>query len=71
MSKANYVEVFIPKGAPNDEPNLLVGVNGVMYNLPKGKKTKVPPEVKAEIDRSLRAQEKLDETIDRLLEESK
>lgn len=71
MSKANYVEVFIPKGAPNDEPNLLVGVNGVMYNLPKGKKSKVPPEVKAEIDRSLRAQEKLDETIDRLLEESK
>ena len=71
MSKANYVEVFIPKGAPGDEPNLLVGVNGVMYNLPKGKKSKVPPEVKAEIDRSIQAQEKLDETIDRLLEESK
>lgn len=71
MSKENYVEVFIPKGAPNDEPNLLVGVNGVMYNLPKGKKSMVPPEVKAEIDRSIRAQEKLDETIDRLLEESK
>lgn len=71
MSKENYVEVFIPKGAPSDEPNLLVGVNGVMYNLPKGKKSMVPPEVKAEIDRSIRAQEKLDETIDRLLEESK
>ena len=35
----NRVEVFIPKGYANDEPNLFVSVNGVNYLLPKGKKS--------------------------------
>lgn len=64
------VEVYIPRGAANDEPNLIVGVNGVMYVLPKGKKSMVPPHVKAEIDRSFAAQNIMDEHVDELLQKA-
>ena len=65
------VEVFIPKGYANDEPNLFVSVNGVNYLLPKGKKSMVPAYVAAEIERSKKAQEKMDENIEQMLEASK
>lgn len=64
------VEVFIQKGATNDEPNLIVGVNGVMYVLPKGKKSMVPPHVKAEIDRSYAAQNIMDEHMEEFLQKA-
>ncbi len=64
------VELFVPKGAANDEPNLIIGINGVNYVLPRGKKSMVPPFVKAEYDRSVAAQEKFDATSDALLEEA-
>lgn len=64
------VEVFIPRGPANDEPNLFVSVNGVGYLLPKGKMSMVPSHIKAEIERSLAAQEKLDERVDALLKEA-
>ena len=63
----NRVDIFIPRGYANDEPNLLVSVNGKNYLLPKGKTSTVPPEVAYEIERSRRAAEKLDKTIDNLL----
>ena len=69
--KENRVWVTIPKGAANDDPNLFVGVNGVSYLLPKGKKSLVPAHVAAEIERSFRAQEVMDEHIDKMLEASK
>lgn len=65
------VEIFIPKTNANDEPHLFVSVNGVNYLLPKGKKSSVPPEVAYEINRSIEAQERLDATIDKMLEASK
>ena len=71
MEKDNRVEVFIPKGYANDEPNLFVSVNGVNYLLPKGKKSMVPAHVAAEIERSKKAQEKMDENIEQMLEASK
>lgn len=64
-------EISIPKGYANDEPNLLVGVNGVNYLLPKGKKSKVPKYVADEIRRSWSAQEAMDQRIDEMLEASK
>ena len=67
----NRVEVFVPKGYANDDPNLFVSVNGVNYLLPKGKKSLVPAHVAAEIERSKKAQEKLDETVEQMLEASK
>lgn len=73
-SMANYdrrVELHIPKGAANDEPNLLISVNSVNYVLPKGKTSLVPPEVAYEYERSQKAQSKLDERIEEMLEASK
>ena len=67
----NRVEVFVPKGYANDEPNLFVSVNGVNYLLPKGKKSLVPAHVAAEFERSKRAQERLDENIEQMLEASR
>lgn len=65
------VEIFVPRGYANDEPNLTIGVNGVMYLLPKGKRSKVPKHVAEEFHRSQRAQETLDKHVDEMLEASK
>lgn len=65
------VEVFIPRGYANEDPNFFVGVNGKSYLLPRGKKSMVPPEVAAEIRRSFEAQEALDQRVDAMLEASK
>ena len=62
------VEVFIPRGGANDDPNFFVSVNGTAYILPKGKTSKVPPEVKYEIERAMRAQNMQDERIDQMSE---
>ena len=70
-TKSNKVDLFIPKGNANEDPNQFIGVNGVGYLLPKGKTSKVPPEVKAEYERSLRAAAIQDENIDKMLEASK
>ena len=67
----NRVEIFVPKGYANDEPNLFISVNGVNYLLPKGKKSLVPDFVAEEFHRSQRAQERLDDTVDKMLEASK
>lgn len=70
-TKDKRVEVFVPKGYANDDPNLFVSVNGVNYLLPKGKKSMVPAHVAAEIERSKRAAEKQDEKMEQMLEASK
>lgn len=64
------VELYIPRGAANDEPNFFIGVNGVNYVLPRGKKSMVPPHVKAEYDRSVAAQNTMDERVDELLQKA-
>ena len=70
--KANKLEeIFVPKGYANDDPNLFIGVNGVNYLLPRGKKSMVPPHVAAEFYRSQRAQEAMDAHVEQLLESSK
>ena len=62
----NRVEVSIPRGAEREDPNLFVAINGLSYLLPKGKRSSVPPEVAWEIERSERARDTLDETMDQL-----
>ena len=57
------VEVFIPRGADREDPNLFVGINGVNYLLPRGRKSMVPPAVAAEIARGDRAAERLYESM--------
>ncbi len=60
------VEVSVPRGSDREDPNLFVGINGVNYLLPRGRKSSVPPEVAAEIARSERARDVLDATMDAL-----
>lgn len=70
-TKDNRVEIFVPKGYANDDPNMFISINGVNYLLPRGKKSTVPDFVADEFYRSQRAQEKLDENIEQMLEASK
>ena len=51
------VEVAIPRGGEREDPNLFVGVNGVGYLLPRGKKSRVPVCVAEELQRSERARD--------------
>ena len=67
----NRVEVFVPMGYANDDPNFLISVTCVYYVLPRGKKSMVPDFVAEEYYRSQRAQERLDENIEQMLEASK
>lgn len=69
--KEERVEVFIPRGYANDDPNFLVSVNGVNYVLPRGKKSLVPACVSYEVERSKRAEEALSEAMEKMLEASK
>ena len=65
------VEVFVPRGYANDEPNVVIAVNGVNYVLPRGKTSKVPKHIADEFYRSQKAQEALDKRMDEMLEASK
>ena len=69
--KDNRVEITVPKGYANDDPNFFISVNGVNYLLPRGKKSMVPDFVAEEFYRSQRAQEKMDENMEQMLEASK
>jgi hypothetical protein len=64
----DLVDVFIDRANGKEDPNLMVGVNGVNYLLPRGKTSKVPKVVYDEIMRSRRAQEKQDQTMSELKE---
>ena len=65
------VEIFVPRGYANDEPNLLIAVNGVNYVLPKGKTSTVPKFIADEFHRAQKAQEVRDKHVDELLNASK
>ena len=58
------IEVFIPRGGDRADPNLFVGINGVNYLLPLGKKSKVPAAVAAEIERADLASDRLYQSMD-------
>ena len=65
----SYVNVYVPKGNTGDDPNLFVSINGKNYLLPRGKTSRVPKYVAEEYYRSQRAQERYDDTMDRLLKQ--
>ena len=56
MEKEAREEIFIPRALDGEERSLFVSVNGVNYLLPKGKTSRVPLEVAAEIRRAWAAQ---------------
>lgn len=65
------VELFVPRGYANDEPNHLIAINGVSYLLPRGKTSLVPKYVADEFNRSQKAQTALDQRVEEMLEASK
>lgn len=67
-NKEERVEVFIPKGLANDDPNMYVSVNGENFLLPKGQVSLVPPHIKAAIERSYGAQAFQEKRSNELLE---
>jgi len=59
-------EIYIERGGVNEEPNLQVCVNGVMYLLPRGQTSAVPLSVYKEITRSRRARQQQDQRMEAL-----
>lgn len=64
MMSENRVEIFIPRGSDREDPNLFVGINGVNYLLPRGKKSMVPKAVAREIERGAKAADVFYESVD-------
>ena len=62
----NRVEVFVPRANGSNEMNFFVGVNGVNYVLPRGKKHMVPDFVAEEIKRGLAAEDAMYDAQDKL-----
>jgi hypothetical protein len=69
--KEERVDVFVPKGLANDDPNLYVSINGETFLLPRGQISKVPSYVKEAIERSNRAQVFQEERSNSLIEKTK
>ena len=57
------VTIFVPKGSAKDDPNMIIGINGKNYVLPKGQQVTVPREVADEFYRSQAAQTALDQKM--------
>lgn len=62
------VEVMIPRGGGNEDPNFFVSVNGVNYLLPKGKRSLVPQHIAFEINRAWAAQEAQDARMQAMID---
>lgn len=69
--KDERVDVFVPKGLANDDPNLYVSVNGENFLLPKGQVSRVPAYVKKAIDRSNSAIDLQEKRSKSLIEKTK
>ena len=59
-TETSRVEVSIPRGPERGDPNVFVGINGLSYLLPRGKKSRVPVCVAEELARSERARDERD-----------
>ena len=55
MAKAGYVKLTPDFTGSGDEQPLVIGVNGKLYNIPRGVTSEVPEEVAEEYYRSRRA----------------
>lgn len=66
MKNDKLVEIFIPRNAASKDPNFFVGVNGVSYLLPRGKKSLVPAAAADEIRRAQKAEDAMFEAQEAL-----
>lgn len=68
VKEVKKVELFVPRGSINEDPNEIIGLNGVLYILPKGKKSLVPEAVANEYYRAQEAKARYDEGITQRME---
>lgn len=54
-TKEKLVEIRVPRGRSNEEPCLMIGINGRNWLLPKGQVSMVPQYVAEEYQRHLEA----------------
>lgn len=59
----NMTDIKVPRAANGEETYMFVSVNGIQYQVPKGKTSRVPDFIAKEIERAIAAQEALDETM--------
>lgn len=62
----DIVEIFVERDGTDGDPNLVVGVNGKNWVMPRGETSKVPRFVAEEYERSRKARYKADKTINQL-----
>ena len=65
------VEITVPRGPANDDPNLFISVNGVNYLIPRGKTSRVPMAVAQEYYRSVAAQDAMDRRMQAMLDSAR
>lgn len=70
VKKEEYVDLFVPRGQANDDPNEFISINSKNFLLPKGQVSKVPVYVKEEYERSQRALATLYEKSEALLQKA-
>lgn len=68
-TKTKRVEIYVPRGRSNEDPNLLISVNGVNYLVPRGKKSLVPDFVAYEYNRAMEAESALYERKEQMIEQ--
>ena len=56
------VDLFVERDPSDENPNLVICVNGKNFVMPRGQVSKVPKYIKDEYDRAKRAQYKADQT---------
>lgn len=71
MSKEKMVRIFIERTPGDSDPNMVVGVNGKLWLLPKGRESEVPESVAYEYNRSLKAQRYSAEHAMRIIDENR
>lgn len=67
----NMVDVFVPRETGDTDPNLVIGINGKLWLLPKGKTSTVPDFVAYEYKRSLGAARFSQEHAERMIDENR
>ena len=59
----DLVDLFVDRDPSDENPNLVICVNGKNFVMPRGQVSKVPKYIKDEYDRAKRAQYKADQTV--------
>ena len=60
------VDVFVERDPSDENPNLVIGINGKNWVMPRGETSRVPRYVADEYKRSREAQYKADKTVNEL-----